>query len=157
MSDKDTPLGRFSAIQTRELLTIGSSPAETAETSLYEVGDCERLEMLLTDMCSGTGQSGATLLEAVCSPDTEVNVLVAVKDIAKRFAADAQDMPQKAAATLLYHLSVASALGYHGQTISSMGVAERLPLYRELVSELSEEALVVVFEKAISSVAPGQT
>ena len=158
MSDKDSSIiGHFSAIQTKELLAIGSRPADTAETSLYEVGDCERLEMLLTEMCTGTGQSGAALLEAVCSPDTDTNVLVTAKNLAKSLAADAKDVPQKAAATLLYHLSVASALGYHGQRISSMGVAERLPFYRELVSELSDEALVAVFEKAISSVSLGRT
>lgn len=156
MSDKDiSPTYHLSAIQTKELLAIGSRPPETAETSLYDVGDCDRLEMLLTDMCSGTGQSGAALLEAVCSSDTDVNVLVTVKNLAKGLAAEAKDMPQKAAANLLYHLSVASAVGYHEQNISSMGLVERLPLYRELVSELSDEVLVAVFEKAISSASAG--
>jgi hypothetical protein len=79
-----------------------------------------------------------------------VEVLVAIKSIAKRLAVAAEAHPQNAAATLLYHLSVASALGYHARNISSKDPAERLPLYKELAAELSDEELAAIFEKAIA-------
>ena len=137
--------------QLKELLALASTNVRATRNWLLEIGDSERLEHLLTEMCTGTEQSGGALLEAVCSPDTTVEVLIAIKRIAKRLAVAAEAHPQSAAATLLYHLSVASALGYHKCNISSKDPAERLPLYKELAAELSDEELAAIFEKAIDS------
>jgi hypothetical protein len=80
-----------------------------------------------------------------------VEVLVDIKSIAKRLAVAAEAPAQNAAATLLYHLSVASALAHHAQNISSRDPAERLPLYKDLAAELSDDQLAAIFEKAIAS------
>jgi hypothetical protein len=154
MTDTDAVIVRdFSARQIRELLALAAVPAEGERNWLVEVGDRERLEALLTEMCSQSGQSGGALLDSVCAPETPVEVLVAVKDLAKSLAAKAAGNAQLAAATLLYHLSVASALGYHERTISSKAPLERTPLYQELASELSDEELAAIFRNAISRVA----
>jgi len=150
MSDKEMPTpSHLSALRTKELLAIGSRSAEATPNWLLEVGDYQLLEMLLTDMCSGTTQSGAALLDAVCSKDTPLDVLVHVKDLAKGLAKAAQDPRQEAAGMLLYHLSVASALGSHEQNISSMDAAARLPLYREFVAEICDDEISAVFERAL--------
>jgi hypothetical protein len=117
---------------------------------LVEVGDAEEMEYLLTEMSSGAGQSGGELLRAVCSPDTTVEVLGAIKNIAKNLAVGADHPVQNAAATLLYHLSVAAALGCHGCNISAKDPVERLPLYKALAAGLSDEELAAVFEQAIA-------
>lgn len=137
--------------QLKELLALASTGAKATGDSLLEVGDSDRLEALLTEMCAGTGQSGRALVEAVCSADTPLDALVAIKRTAKRLAVAAEGAAQKAAATLLYHLSVASALGNHGRNISSKDPAERLPLYKDLASEVYDDELVAVFKKAIAS------
>jgi hypothetical protein len=152
MSDTEiSMLDHCTGRQLKELLALASTNAGLTPNWLLEVGDSEQLQYLLTEMCSGTEQSGGALLEAVCSPDTTVEVLVAIKRIAKRLAVAAEAHPQSAAATLLYHLSVASALGYHQRNISSKDPAERLPLYKDLAAELSDEELAAIFEKAIAS------
>jgi len=46
---------------------------------------------------------------------------------------------------------VASALAHHARNISSRDPAERLPLYKDLAAELSDDQLAAVFEKAIAS------
>jgi hypothetical protein len=136
--------------QLKELLALASTDAKTTWNWLLEVGDLEQLEYLLTDMCSRIGQSAGALLRAVCSPATPVDALVAIKSTAKRLAVAAEAAPQKAAATLLYHLAVASALGHHARYISSKDPAERLGLYKDLAAELSDDDLAAIFEKAVA-------
>jgi hypothetical protein len=135
--------------QLKQLLALASTDSKVGRISLLEIGDLEQLELLLTGMCAGTGHSAGALLQAVCSPQTPLEVLISVKSTAKRLAIAAEASAQKAAATLLYHLSVASALGCYGQNISSKDAVERLHLYEELAAELADDNLAGVFEKAI--------
>jgi hypothetical protein len=158
MPDNKIPTpSHLSALRTKELLAIGSRSAKAHQNWLLEVGDYQLLEMLLTDMCSGTSQSGAALLDTVCSPDTPLDALVHIKDIAKGLTKAAHDPSQEAAGMLLYHLSVASALGFHEQNISSMDAAARLPLYRELVAEICDDQVSAVFEKALDRMTSPRT
>jgi hypothetical protein len=135
--------------QLKQLLALASTELKVAKNSLLDIGDLEQLESLLTDMCAGTGHSAGALLQAVCSPQTSVEVLVSVKTTAKRLAVAARAPAQKAGATLLYHLSVASALGRYGRNISSKTPAERLSLYKELAAEFADDQLAAIFEKAV--------
>ena len=137
--------------QLKELLALASTDAKTTWDWLLEVGDSEQLEYLLTEMCTGIGQAAGALLRAACSPETPVDALVAVKSTAKRLAVAADGPRQKAAATLLYHLAVASALAHHARNISSKEPAERLALYKDLAAELSDEDLAAVFQMAVAS------
>jgi hypothetical protein len=137
--------------QLKELLALASTNVKATGGWLLEIGDSEQLENLLTDMCAGTGHSGGALLKAVCFPYTPVEALVAIKSVAKRLAVAAGSPAQNAAATLLYHLSVASALGHHAQNISSKDLAERLAFYKDLAAELSDDQLAAIFEKAADS------
>jgi hypothetical protein len=145
----DSKIQDFSARQIRELLAVAAQPAETERDWMVQLGDRELLETLLTEMCEKTGHPGGALVDSVCSPETPVGILVAVKDLAKGLAAKSPGNPEVAAATLLYHLSVASALGFHGQSISSKPAAERFPLYKELSVELADEELARVFDRAV--------
>jgi hypothetical protein len=138
--------------QLKELLALASTNVKATRDWLLEIGDSERLEHLLTEMSAGAGQSGAALLRAVCAADTPVETLVEIKSVAKRLAVAAETPAQHAAATLLYHLAVASALGCHARNISSKDPAERLPLYKDLAAELSAEELAAIFEKAIAGI-----
>jgi hypothetical protein len=137
--------------QLKQLLALASTDAKTAWDWLLEAGESEQLDYLLTEMCTGTTPSGGALLRAICSPYTPLEDLVAIKSTAKRLAVAAQGPAKTAAATLLYHLSVASALGRYGRNISSADPAERLSLYRNLAAELSDDELAAIFEKAVAS------
>jgi hypothetical protein len=65
---------------------LASPSAKSTRDWLLEIGDAEQLERLLTEMCTGTEQPGGALLQAVCSADTPVEDLIAIKRIAKRLA-----------------------------------------------------------------------
>jgi len=152
MSDIDISLlDHCTGRQLRELLGLASASTQVTRNWLLEVGDSEQLEGLLAEMLASTGESGGALLRNVCSPDTPLEVLIAIKSTAKRLAVAAGAPAQKAAATLLYHLAVAAALGYHAQNISSKEPTDRLSLYRELAAELSDDDLAAVFEKAVAN------
>lgn len=156
MSDTEISiLDRCTGRQLKELLALASTGTKGSRNWLLEMGDVEQLEHLLTEMCTGTGHSGSALLQAACSPDTSLEFLVVIKSTAKRLAVAAETPAQKAAATLLYHLSLASALGNHAQNISSNDPAERLPLYKDLAAELSDDQLAAIFEKAIARLSSG--
>ena len=137
--------------QLKELLAMASTDAKASRNWLLEIGDMEQLGYLLIEMCNGTQHSGDELLRAVCSPGTSVDILVAIKSTAKRLVIAAKGPAQKAAATLLYHLSVASALGYHARNISSKDPAKRVSLYKDLAQGLSDDQLAAIFEKAVIS------
>lgn len=148
MSDTDiSSLDACSGQQLRDLLELASSEAKVTLNSLVEVGDSEQLEYLLTEM------KADGLLQAICSPRTPLEALVAIKSTAKQLTVAAEAPAQKAAATLLYHLSVASALAHHGQNISSKEPVERLALYKELAAELPDDDLAAIFEKAVATLA----
>jgi len=141
--------------QLKELLALASTDERTARYWLVEVGDLEQLEYLLTEMCAGTEQSGQALLRSVCSPDTPADVLIGIKSTAKHLAFAANGPRQDAAATLLYHLTVAAALGHHGRNISSKDPAERLGLYQDLAEGLPDDELAAVFGRAVGRFSAG--
>jgi len=147
-------LDRCSGRQLKELLALAATDTKAPRDWLLEVGDLETMNDLLTEMCAGTEQSGSALLQAVCSPQTSVEVLTGVKSTAKRLSVAAEAPAQKAAATLLYHLAVAAALGHHAQNISSKNPVERLSLYQDLALDLCDDKLAAVFEKAIACMPP---
>jgi hypothetical protein len=119
MSDEEISTNRLTGRQLKELLALASTEAKVSRNWLLDIGDMEQLEYLLMDLCRGTEQYDGALLRAVCSPYTPVESLMVIKNTAKRLAAEAQGSAQKAASTLLYHLSVASALAHHARNISS--------------------------------------
>jgi hypothetical protein len=145
-------LDRCSDRQLKELLALASTDVKLTRNSLLDIGDMEQLECVLSGMCTATGQSAGAPLQVICSPQTPIESLTAVKDTAKRLAAAAEGHRQKAAATLLYHLSIASALGQHRTNISSKDPSEHLILYKDLAAELSDDQLAAIFENAIANV-----
>jgi len=108
----------FSARQIRDLLSLAAGSGDEREW-LVEVADRDLMESLLSEMCGTNVESAAGLIDSVCSPDSPVEVLIAAKDLAKSLAAKVEEGARLGAVTLLYHLSIASALAYHGQNISS--------------------------------------
>ena len=140
--------------QLKELLELAHSDARATQDWLLEIGDAEELEHVLDEMFAGGGQSGGALVLAVLSPDTPVEALTAIRSTAKRLAAAAQGSEQNAGATLLYHLSIAAALGHHRQNISSKDPADRLELYKDLAAELPDHELAAIFEKAVAALVP---
>lgn len=142
-------LDRCTGRQLKELLSLASTNAKEPRNWLLEIGDLERLEYLLSEICAGTTHSAGVLLQGVCAADTPFEVVVAIKNTAKSLAAAAITPAQNAAAALLYHLSVAAALGRYARNISSKPPAERLALYKELGAELSDDNLAAIFERAV--------
>jgi len=149
MSDMEiSALDHCTDRQLAELLEMAAAGATGSRNWLVEVGDFEQLKGLLTEMA---GQLAGELLREVCSPDTPVDALMTIKSTAKHMAAVARAPDQGAAATLLYHLSIAAALAHHGRNISSKDPAARLSLYVSLAAELPDDDLAAIFEKAITA------
>jgi len=151
MSDTEiSALDHCTDRQLKQLLTLAADGAKVGRNWLIEVGDSEQLECLLANL--GWGADGsAGLLQTICAPETPVEVVRAIKSSAKRLAVAAESPAQKAAATLLYHLSIASALAHHARNISSKHPARRLALYENLAAELPDDDLAAVFEKAAAN------
>lgn len=139
--------------QLKELLRLAATDVRSTRNWLLEIGNSEQLKYLLDEMCAGIQQSGTSIVQAVCSADTPLEELVAIKSVAKRLAMAAETPEQNAAATLLYHLSVASALGHHARNISSKDPAERQRLYKDLAAELSDDELAAIFERSLARIA----
>ena len=138
----------FSPHQAEKLLFLAFSGHSLID--LTEMGDFDRLEFLLSQMSEPLGHPVGSLLEAVCSGTTAVETLVVIKAEAKRFVSTANTPAQKAAATMLYHLAIASALGNYGRFISSKDLSEALTLYARLADDLLDEELARVFRRAVS-------
>src|SRR5687768_4666081 len=88
---QSTKIDHCSTKQLRELLGLGASRAGERPDWLMQLENRERLDLLLTEMCGGKEHSGQAVLDTVCSPDTPVDVLVAVKNMAKRLVESAHD------------------------------------------------------------------
>jgi hypothetical protein len=144
-------LEHCSGRQLKRLLKLAYRGEEVTRNLLLEVGDPKQLERLLDEIYTGTGQPARNLLQAVCSPDTPLDDLREIRSAAKRLVVAVRGPRPKAAATLLYHLAIACALGRYGQNISSKDPAERLELYKYLASELSDEELAAVFANAVAA------
>ncbi len=127
---------------------LASDDTKVTRNWLLEIGNLDRLEALLL----AVRKTGKSYLRDVCCVDTPVQTLVEIKSAAKRFTIEAEGPAQKAAATLLYHLSVAAALGSHGRNISSRDPSERLALYQDLAAELSGQELAAIFKKAVAAI-----
>ncbi len=106
---------------------------------MIETADREYLEELLAELCMGSGQTPGELLQATCSADTPIELLISVKTAAKRLARKARTAAQEAAALLLYHLAVAAAMANYGRNITSKNPAERLAVYQNLARDISDD------------------
>jgi hypothetical protein len=89
----------------------------------------------------------------VITPDTPLAGLRTLKEMAKHRATQASEEAHRAAATLLYHATIAAALGRHGVNISSRPAASRWPLYEDLSAIFAAHPLGEVFRQAADRIA----
>lgn len=136
--------------QIKELLGLATATPPVDSEWFLEIGDADQLNRLIAELC-GDVESADELVQTVCSADAALGSLVAAKNAAKRLAASAETPTFKAAAGLLYHLAIASALARHGRNISSKDIAARLPLYRRLADDLSDGDLAAIFDGAVEA------
>ena len=147
-----TPAERWQTSQLRELLTLATDKPEGQGSLPASVKNREEFVRMLTELCEESEESGEILLSTVCSRETPVEALTGIKELAKTLLANASTDAHRAAATFLYHLAIAAALGRYGMNVSTVTPDSRLALYEDLASALAGDPLGEVFREAVDRV-----
>jgi hypothetical protein len=93
------------------------------------------------------------LLDRAAKETTSVQELTDLKEQAKRFIKDANDLRHREAATLLYHVAVASAFVHHGAAISGRPMGKQQSLYEQFASTWAGHPIGQLFRDAADRVA----
>ncbi len=150
MSGKtSTILDHCTPAQLKALLTLAAGPGEERTQPPWQGLTPEDLTRLLSDLLTSQAGSGGLLLATVLSSETPVEALSGVKDLAKKFVEAPKSKAHHAAATILYHVTVAAAFAWHGKNISSRPIHTRCALYEDLATAFPEHPLSRVFRKAV--------
>ena len=142
--------------QLMQLLALASTAGTSVLDRLFAIGDAQQLEEALAGILVDA-PPGPNWLLAICSPDTPLDDLIACKTAAKHLTVAADTPDRQAAATLLYHLAVASALAHHARNISTHDPASRLSLYRELAAGIYDDVLADIFKRAAARISSAST
>jgi hypothetical protein len=148
LGETTSAVDTFSPLQLRRLLVLAAG-GDIEEPEI----DADDISTLLVAPCRRRGESAQVLIDAVVAPGTPVVELGRIKDLAKRMLDDAADATEREAARLLYHLAVASALGHHGEDISTRPKLERRLLYERLALTFAGHAASQVFRQAADRLA----
>ena len=111
------------------------------------------LLVVATKSSRRSAQPFADLLDAAAKPTTAVAELVRIKDLAKRQLEGAPDHRQREAATLLYHLAVASAFVHHDAMISGRPMRKQRALYQQFAAAWEGRPIGQIFQDAAARVA----
>jgi hypothetical protein len=142
-------LDHLSSQRLKALLGLAVKPDRAGGSLPTAVAEPSEFERLLTELCRGRGESGDLLITTVCAEDTPLEVLMGIKELAKRLVAGARTESHSNAATLLYHAAVAAAVARHGANVSSLPLGERLSLCEDLAVALAGHPLGEVFRAAV--------
>ena len=96
------------------------------------------------------------LLETAAAATTPVQELIRIKDQAKVLMKEALDAPQRDAARLLYHVTVAAAFVHHGAAISGRPMPKQLRLYERFAGAWAGHAFGRLFDEAAARVGTQQ-
>ena len=103
------------------------------------------LPLLIEHLCRCLPQlSGRSLWDALASPNTDCDTLVAIKNYCKTWASEGLSQVELAAGTAIYYGAIASALLFHDRKISAYAYAGLADAFDTLlgvpwmVSELEE-------------------
>ena len=100
-----------------------------------------------------SAQPFADLLDAAAKPTTPVAELVRIKDLAKSHLQDAPDQRHREAATLVYHVAVASAFVHHDAMISGRPMRKQRALYQQFAAAWEDRPIGRIFQEAAARVA----
>ena len=138
-----THLESLTARQLKTLLMVAADAHLDNPISTAKAADIERL---LDEM---SGDSGPRELLALAAKETtSVEELIRIKELAKKWAADAADDPHRDAARLLYHVAVAAAFVHHAAAISGRPLRKQLLLYEKFADAWTGHPIARVFREA---------
>ena len=95
----------------------------------------------------------AGLLDEAVKETTTVQELASIKEQAKAFLKEAADSRHRDAATLLYHVAVASAFVRHGAEISGRPIRKQQQLYEKFAETWAGHPIGELFREAARRVA----
>jgi len=93
------------------------------------------------------------LLDQAAKETTTVQELASIKEQAKAFLKEAADSRHRDAATLLYHVAVASAFVRHGAEISGRPIRKQQQLYEKFAETWAGHPIGELFREAARRVA----
>jgi hypothetical protein len=133
--------------QVKALLRVATESRLQAEPLSRRAAE---LDAMLEQMSRADGAGSPDLLLRAADPASSVDELTRIKDLAKRLIRSDADDPHRDAARLLYHVSVAAALVYHGVSISGRPIHKQQPLYEQLAEMWAGHAIGDVFRDAVA-------
>ena len=93
--------------------------------------------------------NGKLLIDMICSSQTSIETLRAIKDKAKLFYKNSDDNPGQTASLILYNAAIAATFSFHGKEISSRKIQDFIPLFGDLALALKEDSLSDIFRNAV--------
>ena len=143
-----TIIDECSLSQLKTLLALAMREPGVHSDLTAQAANRAELSRLLAELCRGEPDAGELLFTSVCEPETPVEALRGIKELAKGLVAEAKTDAQRNAATFLYHAATAAAFSRHGVEISSRSLSARSALYEDLAAVLAGDPLGQVFRQA---------
>lgn len=154
MSDSiSTRLSKCKTSQLKLLLSLACGDSKGMGSLPASALNHNDLSRLLAELCGEGKESGVVLLSTICTSGTPISALEGIKELAKNLISKAQTETHRTAAIMLYHLSIAAALGRHKKNISSRAAESRLGLYEDLATAWAADPIGLVFREAVDHVA----
>lgn len=136
-------------VQIRTLLELALEPQQPVGHETRVPGArTSGAQRLLDAVGTRAGERCDGVLARAADPATPLSDLWNLKELAKRLAARAETSAERDAAALLYHLSIAAALGHHGEHISNEPLQRQKDVYVRLSRLFRGDVTGDVFEKA---------
>ena len=133
-----------SQAQLRRLLLLASGTS----SRLADVDDAHDARQQIAVLLDRLGMAAADPLTEATGAAASLEDLRRIKDLAKRLLSRAGTPSEQAAATLLYHVAVATAFGRDATEISSSPIAHRSLLYERLALVFADDAVGEAFHQA---------
>ncbi len=127
----------------RVLMLAFGSPSDSVD-----IHDPDEAGRLVRDICTRQADAAHSLLEVAASPETPLEDLRFIKELAKRLLKGANSSREAEAVRLLFHVAVAAAVGRFNVDMSSRPTADRVLLYERLAIVFAGHRVGEVFRCA---------
>jgi hypothetical protein len=142
------PLSNCSLTQMRALLGLAVGDDARRPSLPALATNLDDLRGRLARLSRDDTEPAELLLEMACAADASLDGLTAIKERAKLLLDRAATPEDRGAATILYHVAIASGFLHHGRNLSSRPIELYLPLYDDLAAALRSGPMEELFRGA---------
>jgi len=133
-------------VKTLLAVALAASPSPEADSTPND--RMANAQHILSELGEKAHESCEGIFARLAAPGLPLSDLRKVKELSKRLLAVAESQAHRDAATLLYHLAVATALVHRGEHISGEPLEARKHIYSRLAELFSGDAIGEIFRRA---------